>query len=287
MSLKKIAVIAGLVVIVIFLGGGHAAAQKEAGEKNGGSAENSKLVLRAGLDCFYNSEYACAEDSFKEYMKLEPADSVGNWRAALNYYFWLRFKQKVDAPKLDEISYRELTKLIQGGIEKAELQEKETPQEAGFYLAIRSSLHSVESILKYANGFPARDSFKVAAYEAERSARLGSPYGIYLLGEMNYQIGRRVFYERWPLDTFARLRFRHRKGIAMIFSVPFKVQPEFAPDVWLHIFRMVVEENKDEIEPYITPEIEKGLAGVIARYPRNEYVYKHSLLARPRGTRRR
>jgi hypothetical protein len=278
MPFKKVLLIFALTAIIILLCSDNAEGFQAAVKPN------SKLVLRDGLDCFYNSDYACAEKKFDEYIKLEPNDPVGYWRSVLNYYFWLRFKQKVDSPKLDAVSYKELIDLISNGIQKAYLQFRAAKGEtAGFYLAVQSSLHSVESLLERGNGASsgAVKSFLKSADEADRAAESGSPYGIYLFGMMHYQIGKRPWYDRWPMDVASGLRFQRGKGIEMMFSVPFKVQPEFAPDVWLYLFRIAAEEvDMKETKSGLTPGIKKEIEEFAAKYPGNEYIYNHSL----RGT---
>lgn len=259
---------------LLFVNCGFLMAQKSA------RRVDNKSILREGRDCFYNNDFAYAKVGFYEYMKVEPNDSVGNLRAVLNFYFWLRHGQKVDAPKIvDNASYAEVLRLICEGHQKAESQKKgRTKEEIAFYLSIQSGLDSVRSLLEYGNGSSeARKSFKRAADEAIEADRLGSPYGTYLLGLMHYEIGRRVFYERWALDVIAGLRFQKNKGIAMIFSAQSGVPDEFTVDVWGSIFQIVALEDRKDIKKYLTPETTKSLHEFVVRYPKNENVEKYSL----------
>lgn len=249
-------------------------------DKDKEAVNNSHFVLQEGLNCFCNTDYGCAKEKFSEYMKLEPDDSVGNWRAALNYYVWLRHEQKVDDPKLvDETSYKEILKLIQDGHEKAEVQKKKS-KEVAFYLSVQASLSSLRALLEHGNGESgvARASFKKSVDEAVEADKLGSLYATYLLGLMHYRIGKRATLERWGLDVLAGIRFQTYKGIEMIFSVPLRMHSDFVCDVWGFIFQIVAEEDRSDIKKYLTPAMNKGLREFVVKYPNNEDVKKYSLV---------
>ena len=172
---------------------------------------NSDEMLRKSADHFYNHEYQEAETLLRQYINAQPHDPRGYWRLTLLISRKTsppkkRIEDKDTAPRMKGKAYQGFLALVATGIEKAEAQIQQNPdnEEAKF---IKGSLYALEGAARYENEDIILDVFGMRrAIAAGKSIKLA----IYSLGncklaEAKLPLGI-IYYNigsRWAGRTFA------------------------------------------------------------------------------------
>lgn len=202
----------------------------------------SQLVLKEGLNYFYNSDYTSAGKKFDEYIALEPDDPIGYWRLAYSWYLRARMEQQVKMPKLGQATYQKFLGLTSRNIARAREKVEKARQdgnayEKDFYLYVEAATYAIQGLAEVKYDFAAaqRDA-KLMESLAEES---GYPDAPYLVGYLNYEMSKQPWYVRWlsglPHD---------RDKVHLIVDAAFHNTGPFVDDINFVIVGIAIEDRE-------------------------------------------
>jgi len=239
---------------------------------------DSKAIMKAGLDAFYDGRYWDADEKFSQYILHEPDDPVGYLRSFYNRFLWLRWKQKSeDAPKSEanKKENQELEYLISAGIKKSE-DKIGRDNDKDFNLYVQAALYQGKAAIEWGNGHPliARSDLKESLVIAAQSHSVEARY---LEGLMNYAGS---LHSSWA--WLVGLPHSRNDGMRLMCESLKGNTGPYADDIRILIFKIMIDERVKEkdrqtnekickyVLPYISAEhLYKELS---VRYPHNEVI---------------
>ncbi|MBI4087622.1 MAG: hypothetical protein HY434_02210 [Candidatus Liptonbacteria bacterium] len=230
-----------------------------------GNSQN-QLVLKEGLNYFYNSDSESANRKFDEYIALEPDDPVGYWRKALSIFLRVRSEQKTDTPKFSENQRDELITLINQGIGGANTRIQRGDQ-SDFNLYVKACLYSIKAGVEFSNVsiWAARGSMRTAIGIAQRSQYQDAKY---LIGLTNYRGA-----DRNIIFGLAGLPHDRDKGLNLIFEAAIQNNGTFADDIWFAVFS--IETDKRNERYYNRATVSRLFEYLFAKYPHNMILQRY------------
>ncbi len=196
----------------------------------------SRAVLEAGLNCFYNSDYNCADAKFRKYAEMEPDDPVGELRLSLSWLFRLRHEQKKDAPKLEDGPRADFFKLLDVGINKAD-KKIGNGKQIDFYQYVEANLLYTKAVLLYGCGswWAAKNTLQSAVAVASASKYRGAKF---LLGLTNYRASSHPV-----VTTLFGIPNNDYRGRELIFESVALDGGMYADDVWFVILKIITDKK--------------------------------------------
>lgn len=230
-------------------------------------------LLARGLKDFYNGDYYAAEKEFKEYISLRPDDPVGYWRYLDNWYFKLRFEQKVDALKLSDNESKRLKEVVNAGIAAAD-KNVFVDRDADFN-CVKAAIISVQALMEFGS-VSKLESSRTLKRALDIAGRSDSQYAKYMIGFANYKgadhsailgLGCFMGVPCIPHDR--------DEGIRLIRESVKDNEGMFVDDIWFTILQLDADPKNSKYRIYHEAKDRETIFWYLYfKYPKNEKLVK-------------
>jgi hypothetical protein len=232
-----------------------------------------KPILLEGLNYSYNSRYARADEKFDEYRACDPADPIGDWRKAVNWYSRVRAAEDGnDTPRVDSDFYLEFKNLVQSGIRKADVMIAKR-EGVDLCLYVESSLNSVAALMAFKNeGWLA--SFRMIKAALAYAGRSRYQDARYILGTVDFQTSA---YPNFLKRKAAACFLPHDRcgGLALIQSAEAGNAGIFSDDIRMVMISIALKAKGGELSQCAKYHPNLSADALFLKYPGNGLLRKY------------